>query len=113
MTTRIRWSALIAALLVPVLLAGGLLWGVAGGDGLDDEVRALVRHETAVVDESKILAMVQVAGAVAQPIGDAAVDGVDELLCPTPLKVGRVSNRRRVRGLTHREQHPTISLRSA
>lgn len=42
MTTRIRWSALIAALLVPVLLAGGLLWGVSGGDARVRQVRAAI-----------------------------------------------------------------------
>ncbi len=38
----IRWSALIAALLVPVLLAGGLLWGVSGGDARVRQVRAAI-----------------------------------------------------------------------
>ncbi len=42
MIARSRWSALVAALLVPVLLAGGLLWGVAGGDARVRQVRAAI-----------------------------------------------------------------------
>lgn len=42
MITRFRWSTLLAALLVPVVLAGGLLWGTAGGDARLRQVRAAI-----------------------------------------------------------------------